>query len=189
MGSRLNIPFRPQAVFIDRDGVLVRSTVIAGKPVAVRSMRDFRLLPGVIEAFSQLKSAKLRTVIVTNQPDLAKGLITPDIMDAMTERLNQRLGPDLILICPHAQTEGCDCRKPKPGLLLQGAGQLGIELSRAIMIGDRASDMAAGRAARCECVFINRHYAEPGPAPETYRASVAHFPAAVRLILERLDKS
>ena len=189
MSIPLDIPFRPQAVFIDRDGVLVRSHVIAGKPVAVRSMRDFKLLPGVIKAFSQLKSANLKTVIVTNQPDLAKGLITPDTMAAMTERLNQRLAPDLVLVCPHAQTAGCDCRKPKPGLLLQGADQLGIELSRAIMIGDRASDMAAGRAAGCECVFIDRHYGEPGPETGTYRASAADFPAAVRLILERLDKS
>jgi D-glycero-D-manno-heptose 1,7-bisphosphate phosphatase len=189
MGSKLDIPFPPQAVFIDRDGVLVRSRVIAGKPVAVRSMRDFRLLPGVIEAFSELKSAKLKTVIVTNQPDLAKGLITKETMAAMIERLNQRLAPDLILVCPHAQTEGCACRKPKPGLLLQGADRLGIELSRAIMIGDRASDMAAGRAVCCQCVFIDRHYAEPGPEAGTYRASAAHFPAAVQLILERLDKS
>jgi D-glycero-D-manno-heptose 1,7-bisphosphate phosphatase len=189
MSSILDIPFRPKAVFIDRDGVLVRSNVVGGKPIAVRSMRDFKLLPGVIQAFSQLKAAKLKTAIVTNQPDLAKGLITPDTMAAMTERLNQRLAPDLILVCPHAQTAACDCRKPKPGLLLQGADRLGIELSRAVMIGDRASDMAAGRSAGCECVFIDRHYGESGPDAGTYRASAAHFPAAVRLILERLDRS
>ncbi len=174
-----------RAVFIDRDGVLVRSDVIDGKPVAVRELARFRLLPGVVGAHARLKSAGFRTVIVTNQPDIAKARISWAIMQQMNARLTQRLAVDQIEICPHAQDEGCACRKPKSAMLIRAAEKLRVDLNQSFMIGDRLSDMQAAAGAGCHAIFVDRHYCEPLPPSDSLLASVPHFPAAVALILRQ----
>jgi D-glycero-D-manno-heptose 1,7-bisphosphate phosphatase len=123
-------------------------------------------------------------VIVTNQPDVAKGLIAPETLSAMHARLALRLDPDAIEVCPHDQAAGCDCRKPKPGMLLRAAARLRIDLSRSFMIGDRMSDIEAGQTAGCRCIFVDRGYRE-GKPPPPFRI-VKHFPAAVDMILNDL---
>jgi len=177
---------RSRAVFIDRDGVLIRSPVRGGKPFAIRSLDEIRFLPGVATAFGRLKAAGLKTVIVTNQPDIAYGLVSPGTVDGIHRRLAARLAPDRIEMCPHGRDQGCDCRKPAPGMLLRAAELLDIDLGRSFMIGDRRSDIEAGRAVGCSCIFIKRRYAEPGPDAADLIGTVGHFPAAVRLILDRI---
>ena len=174
-----------RGVFIDRDGVLVRSNRAGGKPIAVTRLDEFRLLPGVEAAFAELRAAGFATIIVTNQPDIAKGLIPMTIIEAMHARLAARLKPDAIELCPHAQTAGCDCRKPRPGMLLRAAARLSVDLALSVMIGDRASDIEAGQAAGSRCIFIDRHYGEAKPRGAFKTAK--HFPAAVAMILRPPD--
>jgi D-glycero-D-manno-heptose 1,7-bisphosphate phosphatase len=150
-------PARP-AVFLDRDGVLNRSLLRDGRPVAPRSLRDFRLLPGVGRAVASLREAGYLIVVVTNQPDIGNGLVDWPTVTAMHERLRDRLRPDALEVCPHRQDEQCSCRKPSPGMLLEAARRLTIDLQRSYMVGDRWSDIEAGRAAGCYTILINRHY-------------------------------
>lgn len=175
---------RPGA-FLDRDGVLNRSAVIGGKPHAPRRLEDFRLLPGVAQAVARLKAAGLIVVVVTNQPDIGNGLVDESVVAAMHARLKARVPVDDIRVCPHRQDLGCSCRKPRPGMLLEAARDHGIDLTRSVMVGDRAGDIAAGTAAGCRTVFIDRGYPEtrrsPTPVAATFRAR--SLPAALPFLL------
>ncbi|EWY42515.1 D-alpha,beta-D-heptose 1,7-bisphosphate phosphatase [Skermanella stibiiresistens SB22] len=175
------------AVFLDRDGVLNRALVRDGKAFAPRRLQDFRLLPGSAAAVATLRRAGFPTIVVTNQPDIGNKLVDPAIVAAMNDRLRRRAPVDDILVCPHGQTEGCSCRKPKPGLLRDAAARHGIDLSISYMVGDRWSDVAAGRQAGCFTILIDRGYREG--CPERPDAVVATLPAAVALILARSLKS
>jgi len=170
-------------VFLDRDGVLVRSTVIDGKSYAVRRVEDFRLLPGTVKAVGVLRSAGYKIVVVTNQPDIGNGLVDPAVVEAMHQRLRQKLAPDAIELCPHRRDENCLCRKPKPGMIHAAAKVLDIDLTASVVVGDRWSDIVAGKAAGCYTVFIDRGYVEPrSTMPD---AIVSTLPAAVDVIMSR----
>jgi len=172
-----------QAVFLDRDGVLSRSIVRNGKPFAPRSLKDFRLLPKASDSVRRLKHAGFIVVVVTNQPDIGNGLVDRAVVEAMNNLLMYRTSIDSIEMCPHRQDEGCSCRKPKPGMLLKAAQRHNIDLSRSFMVGDRSSDIAAGEAARCRTVFIDRQYHEIAHVVPTI--SVGSLPAAVEFIIQQ----
>lgn len=151
---------RRRAVFLDRDGVLSATAVVNGKPVAPRRLQDFRLLPGVTEAVRRLRRAGFFICVATNQPDIGNRLIDPAVVAAMHARLRRALPIDSLQMCPHSQTAGCLCRKPKPGMLLAAAKRYHLDLTRSYMIGDRNSDVLAGAAAGCYTIFIQRGYAD-----------------------------
>jgi len=154
------------AVFLDRDGVLNRSQVCNGKPYAPRYLADFEILPEVPVALSRLKEEGYLLVVVTNQPDIGNHMVDPAQVEAMHDHLRATLPIDDIRCCPHTREDGCVCRKPNPGMLLAAAAELRINLARSVMIGDRESDLAAGRAAGCRLhVFIDRGYAETSASP------------------------
>ena len=155
-------PLTP-AVFLDRDGVLSLSIVRNGKPFAPTRLEDFALYPEVPEQVQQLRSFGLAIVVVTNQPDVGHGLVARETVEAMHAILRETIVPDLIQVCYHRQDEGCSCRKPKPGMLLLAAAELGIDLSRSFMVGDRWSDIDAGVAAGCWTIFLDRGYGEKKP--------------------------
>ena len=169
------------AIFLDRDGVLNRSLVRGGKPYAPRHASEFRLLPGSRISVEYLKGCGLLVVVVTNQPDIGNGLVAPEEVAAMNLRLRDRVPVDDVLVCPHSQGEGCSCRKPKPGMLLEASRRYDIDLGKSFMVGDRGGDIAAGRAAGCTTIFINRRYAEPLTETPDYVAR--NLPDAVRIIL------
>lgn len=152
-----------RAVFLDRDGVINRGRVRDGKAFAPRRLSDFRLLPGVPAAVSELKSHGLLVIVVTNQPDIGNGLVDESVVTAMHERLRQRVSVDDIFMCPHSQDAGCACRKPKPGMLIEAAKRWKIDLKRSFMVGDRASDVIAGETVGCYTLFVDRGYREPRP--------------------------
>lgn len=158
------------AVFLDRDGVLCRPLIVEGKAYAPKKLSDFRLVPNASKSVQRLKDAGLVVVVVTNQPDVGHGLVSIEVVEAIHRRLQERVPVDAILTCPHRQTEGCDCRKPLPGMLLTAARRFQIDLSRSFMVGDRTSDVEAGRSAGCRTIFIDRHYAEGGPSKVDARA-------------------
>ncbi len=174
-----------RAVFLDRDGVINRSEVRNGKPYAPRALAQFRLLPGVIEAVKSLKRAGLLVIVVTNQPDIGNGLVDAAVVDAMHAKLRRVLPVDDIKVCPHRQDEGCTCRKPKPGMLLEAAREWNIDLKTSFMVGDRWGDIVAGRAAGCYTVFINRGYSEQQLAvPNSHAFSL---PSASRSIISLIQ--
>jgi D-glycero-D-manno-heptose 1,7-bisphosphate phosphatase len=172
-----------RAVFLDRDGVLSRSAVRGGKPYAPRRLEDFQLLPGAAEAVRLLKQAGFLIIVVTNQPDIGNGLVDSAVVQAMHARLRARAPVDDIRVCPHPQDAGCDCRKPKPGMLLAAARDWDIDLTNSYMVGDRGSDIIAGKAVGCYTLLINRQYSDSRSAAAD--ESVRSLPTAVRFILAR----
>jgi D-glycero-D-manno-heptose 1,7-bisphosphate phosphatase len=172
-----------RAVFLDRDGVINRSLRIRGKPIAPRKLSEFRLLPGARRGIAQLKRRGFLVVVATNQPDVAKGKIAKPVVEAMNRRLREELDVDLVKVCMHAQDEGCRCRKPAPGMLDEASRELGISLGRSYMVGDRWSDVEAGRTAGCYTVKVERRWANERPSrPDAVVGSLA---AAVRHILHK----
>lgn len=180
----LAVKSKRRAVFLDRDGVINRCRVEAGKPYAPRTISDFRLLPGVAKSVKLLKAADLQVIVVTNQPDIGNGLVDSATVTAMHEKLSRSVAVDAVMMCPHSQHEGCSCRKPKPGMLLEAADRWRIDLEKSFMVGDRWGDIVAGKAAGCYTFFIDRGYKEPQLTLPDKR--VFSLPAAARLILSIL---
>ena len=154
-----------RAVFLDRDGVINRPIVRDGKPYPPQTLAELEILAGVSDALASLRNAGFLNIVVTNQPDVAGGRQQVEIIEAMHRRLRLDLALDDIRVCLHADADGCDCRKPKPGMLLQAAGEFGIDLGQSFMVGDRWRDVAAGKAAGCASFFIDYGYLEKRPEP------------------------
>ena len=174
---------RRRAVFLDRDGVLVATEVRDGKPIAALTLDAFEILPEAPAAVAALKAAGFVTVVATNQPEMARGNVDSATMDAMHARLQAAMPIDAVYICPHDSGEGCGCRKPAPGMLVQAADDLDLDLSASYMVGDRWRDVGAGRAAGCTTVLSERGYAEPERLePDLTAGDVAE---AAALILDR----
>jgi len=173
---------RRRAVFLDRDGVLVVPEVRGGRSFAPQRLEDLRLYPEAKAALDRLQDSGYLLVVVTNQPDVGKGLISRFTMEQMHKRLLQELPIDRIEVCCHIQTEDCTCRKPKPGMLLKAGYECGIDLKNSFMVGDRATDVEAGLAVGCTTIFIDLDYAaEKKPQSFSHRArSIAE---AVDIIL------
>jgi D-glycero-D-manno-heptose 1,7-bisphosphate phosphatase len=162
------------AVFLDRDGVLVVPQFHERKSYAPRRIEDFRLYPEAAASLQRLKRGGFLVAVVTNQPDVGNGLTPRSQVDAMHEIMLRELPVDALRACFHRQSDDCACRKPKPGMILEIARELGVDLARSFMVGDRRSDVEAGRAAGCTTVFIDLGYAEPAPdAPDFIVGSVA----------------
>lgn len=158
-----------KAVFLDRDGVIVIPEFREGRSFGPRRLEDYRFYPEADRALARLKEAGYLLIVVTNQPDVGHGLISSGTLDEMHRRLRARFPIDSVRTCCHTQDYGCGCRKPKPGMLLDSAREFGISLSRSFMVGDRASDVEAGRAAGCTTVFIDLGYTSE------MKPTAAHF--------------
>ncbi|MEO5337796.1 MAG: HAD family hydrolase [Magnetospirillum sp. WYHS-4] len=168
------------AVFLDRDGVLVRPVVRDGKPYAPLAADDMELLPGAAAAVARLKKAGFFLVVVTNQPDVARGDLDRAVVETMHARLLDWLPLDAVRTCWHDDRDGCSCRKPKPGLLLDAAADFAIDLAASYMVGDRWRDVEAGLAAGVRTVFIDYGWSEKRPpAPDFVVGSVAEAAAIV----------
>jgi D-glycero-D-manno-heptose 1,7-bisphosphate phosphatase len=147
-----------RAVFIDRDGVILHSPVEGGIPRPARSAAEFAYLPGVGEALDLIRKASLVPVVITNQPDVARGLTTRALLEAFHERLRQDHGLVHIYTCFHDDKDYCVCRKPAPGLLQQAARDLDLSLPRSFMVGDRWRDIEAGFRAGCTTLLVRHPY-------------------------------
>ncbi len=145
-----------QAIFIDRDGVVNRRLV----GDYVKRWEEFVFLPGIFDVLPEIHARGFLAILITNQRGIARGLMTEDdlaaIHSAMQGELMDRSGHqfDAIYYCPHDRDAGCNCRKPQPGMLLNAAADLSIDLSRSWMIGDSESDVEAGIAAGCRTVRV-----------------------------------
>jgi D-glycero-D-manno-heptose 1,7-bisphosphate phosphatase len=152
-----------RAVFLDRDGVLNEAIVRDGKPYPPRTLEEFRIVEDAREELAKLKAAGFLLIVVTNQPDVARGTVRRETVEAFDAALRARLPVDDIFTCLHDDADGCNCRKPKAGLLLAAAEKYGIDLEKSYMIGDRWRDVDAGAAAGCRTILIDYGYEERGP--------------------------
>jgi D-glycero-D-manno-heptose 1,7-bisphosphate phosphatase len=150
-------------VFLDRDGVLNEAVVRDGRPHPPASLDDLVIRPGVVDACRRMSAAGALLVVVTNQPDLARGTAAPDEIDAINAHLTSILCLDAVRVCPHDDTDRCACRKPQPGLLTEAADDLCIDRGRSLMVGDRWRDIEAGRRAGVSTVWVRSAYDEPAP--------------------------
>ncbi|HEY3852548.1 MAG TPA: HAD family hydrolase [Steroidobacteraceae bacterium] len=169
------------AVFLDRDGVINRAEVRHGIPHPPASLRDLSILPRVPEALSLLKADGYALIVVTNQPDVARGTASLESVALIHARLQAGLALDAILTCFHDGTDACDCRKPEPGLLLHAAEAFNIDLSSSFMVGDRWRDIEAGRRAGCRTIWIDCGYLEQQAVNYHFRVeSLAEAAAIIR---------
>jgi histidinol-phosphate phosphatase family protein len=168
---------RPAAVLFDRDGTLVVDVPYNGDPARVQPV------PGARAALERLRSAGVPTAVVSNQSGIARGLVTPAQVGAVNDRIDQLLGPlGPWAVCPHAPADGCGCRKPAPGLVLDAAARLGVDPAGCVVIGDIGADVEAARAAGARGILV--------PTERTRREEVeaagevaADLAAAVELAL------
>jgi D-glycero-D-manno-heptose 1,7-bisphosphate phosphatase len=144
------------AIFLDRDGVIIEN-----RPNYVRSWAEVEIIDGALTALARLKDSPYKIVIITNQAGIGRGFLTRRAVDAINERLRQEICSangriDGIFICPHKPEDVCNCRKPRPGLILLAAQGLDIDLGGSILIGDNLSDIQAGQAAGVGQIMLVR---------------------------------
>ncbi len=168
---------RPRAVLFDRDGTLVHDVPYNGDPALVRPVEGAR------RAVERLRAAGLLVGLVTNQSGIARGLLTAGDVRAVNDELQRRIGGfDAVAFCPHAPGEGCPCRKPAPGLVLEAARALGVAPREAVVIGDIGADVGAAAAAGARSILVPT----PVTRPEEVRAApvvAADLDEAVDLVL------
>jgi D-glycero-D-manno-heptose 1,7-bisphosphate phosphatase len=152
-----------RAVFLDRDGVLNRAIVRDGKPYPPAHVSELEILPGVEEALAALRAAGFLLIVVTNQPDVARGATTREAVEEINAALGAALPIDEFRTCFHDSGFGCECRKPKPGALLAAAALHNIDLSESYIVGDRWRDTEAGQRAGCKTILIDYRYQEKQP--------------------------
>jgi D-glycero-D-manno-heptose 1,7-bisphosphate phosphatase len=152
-----------QAIFLDRDGVLNRAIVRDGKPFPPTSLSELEILDEARIACNLLRDAGFLLVCVTNQPDIARGTDKASNVNLINDVVRDQLKLDAIKVCEHDDKDGCECRKPKPGMLVDAARQFNLDLARSYMIGDRWRDVEAGNSAGCTTIFVDRSYHERRP--------------------------
>lgn len=166
-----------RAIFLDRDGVLNRTTMVQGRPHPPASLAEFEVLPGAVQACTELKAAGYLLIVVTNQPDVARGTQQRAVVEAINEALFLEVPIDEIRVCYHDDQDQCSCRKPRPGLLMEAAKDWEIDLSASFMIGDRWKDIETGRQAGCKTILIDYEYREAMPSAPDHRVhSLAEAP-------------
>jgi len=156
-------PGKNRAVFLDRDGVINRALVRDGKPYPPSTVAELEILPGVPEALQALRKAGYKLLVVTNQPDVARGRQSQQTLDELHQALLARLPIDDIFVCPHTDEDKCACRKPLAGMLFEAARKHNIDLSASFMVGDRWRDIEAGYNAGCRTILIDYGYSERAP--------------------------
>ncbi|MFL6136303.1 MAG: D-glycero-alpha-D-manno-heptose-1,7-bisphosphate 7-phosphatase [Frankiaceae bacterium] len=166
---------RTRAVLLDRDGTLVVDVPFNGDPSAVAPM------PTALDAVRRLREHGLATAIVSNQSGIARGLLTPEQVDAVNARVDELLGPfDAIVYCPHGPLDGCACRKPRPGLVHQAARALGVDPSECALVGDIGSDVEAAAAAGARGILV--------PTAETRQAEVDAAPEVAATLADAVGR-
>jgi D-glycero-D-manno-heptose 1,7-bisphosphate phosphatase len=151
--TETSIPLRP-TIFLDRDGVIIEN-----RAEYVRSLDEVAFIPSALRALAEIAASDYAIVVVTNQAGVGKGLVSAEMVESIHERLRseiERAGGrvDAIYFCPHTDADECDCRKPKPGLLLRAARDHGLDLSRSWMIGDALTDLQAGEMAGARSLLV-----------------------------------
>lgn len=147
-----------RAIFYDRDGVLNKVIMRKKKPSSPWSLKDFKLLPHVEKYLKTLREMGFLNIVFTNQPDVKRGYLKIEDLEKMHQIIAERLPVDEITFCPHDDEDNCQCRKPKPGLILEMAKKWQLNLKNSFVIGDNWKDILAGKSAGCKTILIRRSY-------------------------------
>ncbi len=150
----MSAPALKPALFLDRDGVVVEN-----RDDYVKSLDEVRFIPGALQALAAVAASDCRIVVVTNQSSIGRGLVPPDVAARINAYIWEQVTLaggrlDALYVCPHAPEAGCACRKPEPGLLLQAAAELGLDLSASVIVGDAVSDVLAGQRVGALAVLV-----------------------------------
>jgi HAD superfamily hydrolase (TIGR01662 family) len=168
----------PDAVLFDRDGTLVVDVPYNGDPAKVRPVE------GALEALDRLRLAGVPVGVVTNQSGVARGLLTEDDVAAVNRRIEQLLGPfDVWQVCPHDPAAGCECRKPRPGMVLRACDALQVHPARTVLVGDIGSDVDAATAAGASGILVPTSVTLPDEVTAAQRWA-PDITAATDLILQ-----
>ena len=149
---------RRRAVFLDRDGVINKVLMVDGKPYAPRTFSEFELIDGVANMLNLFKNMGFLNIVITNQPDVPRGLIQMEELEKMIALMKEELPLDDISVCLHDDHHNCSCRKPKPGMLIETSKKWDIDLKKSYFIGDTWKDMEAGKDAGCKTILIDTSY-------------------------------
>ena len=152
-----------KAVFLDRDGVINKAYIKDGLPTSPNSLDELEILPGVKESVLRLKKFNFVCLVVTNQPDVARGKINKNTVIEMNNFLQKEIKLDDFFVCYHDDEDNCECRKPKPGLLLQASKKWDVNLKKSFIIGDRWRDIQAGEKVGCKTIFLEYNYIDIKP--------------------------
>ena len=164
----------PHAILFDRDGTLVEDVPYNGDPRLVRA------LPDAVQLVQRLRASGIRCGVVSNQSGIGRGLLTRKQVDAVNQRVDDVFGPfETWQVCPHGPDEGCRCRKPKPGMVLDACRELGVAVEDTAVIGDIGADMDAARAAGARAVMV--------PTPITRTAEIQAAPLVARRLADAVD--
>ena len=152
-----------KAAFLDRDGVINANVLKGETPCPPSTINELVLLDGVVEAIHLLKINDFVPIVITNQPDVARGTNTRFNIEQINEKIRSETGIDHFYVCFHDDIDNCECRKPKPGLLTRAAIELKLDISNSFLVGDRWKDISAGFQAGVSCFFIDYSYREQLP--------------------------
>ena len=173
-----------RAIFFDRDGVLNQARVVDRLPFSPRTIEEFVLYPEAKALLATLRQRGFLNIVVTNQPEVGRGTLKQEVVEAMHRHLADHLPVDQICVCYDSGGESSSFRrKPEPGMLLEAAAALTIDLPASFVVGDRWKDIEAGKRAGCTTVWLDRGYAEPMRSNPDHR--VESLDEAVRWILSR----
>jgi D-glycero-D-manno-heptose 1,7-bisphosphate phosphatase len=175
-----------RAIFLDRDGVICKN-----RPDHVKNWSEFEFLPGVKKSLATLSRLGLPIIIVTNQAVIGRGMVTVETLEDIHRRMVAEIAThggriDRLIYCPHHPEDECDCRKPKPGMLLQAAAEMGIDLTQSYLIGDATSDIQAGQQVGCHTFLVLTGRGVEQSIPALHSAG-KHFVTIVRDLREVTD--
>jgi len=150
-------------VFLDRDGVVNKIILKERRPYSPRKLDQLEILDGVRDAVKILQKLGFKVVVITNQPEISRGLITENLVMEMHNKISEETGIKNFYFCRHDDFHDCGCRKPKTGMLLRAAVELDLDFNQSYLVGDRWKDIQAGQKVGCKCYFIDNNYDEPMP--------------------------
>ncbi|MDO8685367.1 MAG: HAD family hydrolase [Clostridiales bacterium] len=186
MESKVEAKF---AVFLDRDGVINKAIIRERKPYPPSKIEDVVFPPGTSEAIQSLRSSGYLVIVVTNQPDVSKGIQSKEVVEAIHGFIRQQLQVDDIKVCYHDDEDDCNCRKPKPGMIIAAAQEYSIDFAGSYMIGDRWRDIEAGKAAGCKTILIRPEINYNEPQSQGMDAVVdSLYEAAAFILKNNFDK-
>lgn len=173
-----------RAIFLDRDGVINKAILKEGKPFSPRRFEEFELFDGIKEVLEKSKREDFLNIIITNQPDITRDLIRWKTLEKMHKFIKENLPIDDIFVCPHDDIDNCQCRKPRPGMLLEAAKKWNIDLKGSFLIGDQGKDIEAGKKAGCITILIDNLYNKE--VESDFRVNNLH--SAIEIILNSKKK-
>ena len=173
-----------KTIFLDRDGVINNTILKDGKPHSPNLVSEFKILPGVVEAINEIKKLEFLCLVITNQPNVSRGLISKKEIDTMNNIILEKTKVDDFFICYHDDNDNCNCRKPKPGLIIEANKKWKIDFKKSFFIGDRWRDVEAGNLLGIRTIFVDNNYDEKKPSSPTFKSD--SLLNAVKIIKENL---